>query len=113
MMRLILPTVLALTVAFGTLGVSVARAMEVKVPLVERLVDRFDLNEDEVIDVVEEFRADALEILEDRFDQLVEAGKITEAQKELMLEESTGVELSGLGLFEADASHDLNLHLEL
>lgn len=58
--------------------------------LVERLAERFNLDPDEIIDffdeLKEEKRADAEERFEDRLDELVEDEKITEDQKEAILD---------------------------
>ncbi len=59
-------------------------------PLVQRLVERFNLREDEVLEVVDEFRAEHWAEMESRFedrlDRAVDDGRITEDQKKAILE---------------------------
>ena len=58
--------------------------------LVERFAERFDLDPDEIMDFFDELKeerlADAEERFEDRLDELVEDGKISEDQKEAILD---------------------------
>lgn len=59
-------------------------------PIVQRLVERFNLNEDEVGEVLEEFRGQhhwrIQERMEERLAQLVNSGELTETQKQAILD---------------------------
>jgi hypothetical protein len=66
-------------------------------PLVQRLVDRFNLNENEVNTVMNEFRSENQQQmqnrLEDKLDEGVQAGDITKEQKQLILEKHKTMQL--------------------
>jgi hypothetical protein len=71
-------------------------------PFVERLAERFDLDEDEVMEFLEELKEERKAEMEARFeerlDELVEEGEITSAQKEAILEKKEDMEAFKEGL---------------
>lgn len=74
----------------GILGVSDAFAQEEQSnPLIQKLVERFSLNEEEVQEFFEEVRSEKREEMQNRFEEIlsqaVSDGEITEDQKNLIL----------------------------
>ena len=91
--KIIIPTLLLTgALAVGTIGITRANAEDTTtyLPIVERLAERFGLNIDEVETVFEEERAEhhaeMLQSFEDRLTEAVTNGKITEVQKQAILE---------------------------
>lgn len=91
--RIILPTILlAGALAVGTIGLSSVSAQDSSSypPIVQKLAERFGLSQTDVQEVFDEARADhhaqMLTNFEDRLDQAVSDGKITEDQKQLILD---------------------------
>ncbi len=91
--RIILPTLLLTgALAVGALGISRVSAEEMTSypPVVQKLAERFGLNVEEVEAVFEEERAnhhaEMLTNFEDRLSEAVTNGKITEAQKQAILD---------------------------
>ena len=78
--------------AVGAIGILPASAQEAPdyPPIIQKLADRFGLNVEEVQDVFEEERAEhhaqMLDSFEDRLSQAVTDGKITEEQKQKILD---------------------------
>lgn len=78
--------------AVGSLGVLPAGAQETTSypPIIQRLAERFNLNQDEVAEVFEEERAEhhalMLQSFEDRLSGAVGDGKISEEQKQAILD---------------------------
>ena len=75
----------------GEINAQASEETESEYPLlVERFAERFDLDQDEVIDFLDELKeeriADAKDRFEERLDELVEDEKITEDQKEAILD---------------------------
>ena len=91
--KIILPFVALAVLAFGTLTMhSFASAQEITDPqsaLVEKIATKFGLNKDEVQKVFDEERTEMHAQMqlkqEERLSQLVKDGKITEAQKTLII----------------------------
>jgi hypothetical protein len=86
--KIILPAVLALSVlVIGILTTNVA-AQEAGFysPIVEKIAERFNLNVSEVQEVFDERRAEMYARFADRLDEMVSEGKLTESQKEAILE---------------------------
>lgn len=94
MKRIILPTLLLTgALAAGTLGVTLTSAQDSSPsypPIIQKLADRFNLNVEEVQGVFEEERAEhhavMLSNFEDKLSEMVSAGKITEEQKQAILD---------------------------
>ncbi len=88
----LLTVALATVVGLGLLGAKAVRANEEGKypPIVYKLVERFNLNEGEVIEVFDEARGEHREQMQEmfqgKFDEAVESGKITAEQKEAILE---------------------------
>lgn len=65
-------------------------------PIVQKLIERFGLNEDEVSQVIEEEREErrqkGKEMMEQRLDEAVADGQITEEQKQAILEKQEQME---------------------
>ncbi len=80
--------------------------------LVDRLVEKFDLSQDEVDEVLGEFRAERREQVkirqEERLDQLVKDGEITAEQKELLGQkrEEHRAQMESLSLEEREEQRD-------
>jgi len=90
--KIILPTILALSVlVVGILatGVSAQDASNYP-PIVQKISDKFNLNVSDVQQVfdeeADEKRAERFAFFADRLDDLVSQGKLTEAQKEAVLD---------------------------
>lgn len=91
--RIILPAVLLTgALAAGALGFSVASAQEngSYPPIIQKLAQRFNLNEAEVQDVFEEIRDEQMANMEADFathlEKMVSEGKITDEQKQKILD---------------------------
>ena len=91
--RIILPTILlAGALAVGTIGINSVSAQDNSSypPIVQKLAERFGLSQTDVQEVFDEARADhhaqMLTNFEDRLNQAVSDGKITEDQKQLILD---------------------------
>lgn len=91
--RIILPAILLTgALAVGTLGFSTATASDEKSypPIIQKLAERFNLNQDEVMNVFEEVRGEHHAFMatnfEEHLDEMVSEGKITEEQKQKILE---------------------------
>lgn len=91
--RIILPTILlAGALAVGTIGINSVSAQDSSSypPVVQKLAERFGLSQTDVQEVFDEARADhhaqMLANFEDRLNQAVSDGKITEDQKQLILD---------------------------
>lgn len=89
--KLLIPTLgLAAAVGLGALGVRAVKADDTASypPFIQRLAERFGLNEDEVKTFFDEQKQEKLELMqqakEDRLNQAVEDGVITEEQKEAL-----------------------------
>lgn len=61
-------------------------------PLLERIAEKFDLDIDEVKDFLRELKEERKVGMEERLDELVEDGKITDNQKEAILEKKEELE---------------------
>lgn len=90
--KLLIPALgLATFIGAGVLGVSAARAdaFDSSSPIVRKLVERFGLKEDEVVSTFEELRAERQEMMqqtkEERLNQAVADGVITEEQEQALL----------------------------
>ena len=92
--KIILPTFLLTgALAAGALGFTRVSAQETDYPpIIDKLVERFGLNPDEVQDVFDEVRAEhhtqMLANFEERLNQAVTDGKITEEQKLAILDKN-------------------------
>ncbi len=90
--KIILPSILALSVLLVGILASNAKALETSnyPPIVQRIADRFSLNVSEVEKVFDEERderrAEKFARFADRLDDLVSEGKISKAQKEAILD---------------------------
>lgn len=91
--RVILPAILLTgALAAGSLGFSRVSAQEADTypPIVQKIAERFGLNESDVEDVFDEVHAEhhaeMLANFEDRLSQAVTDGKITEDQKQAILD---------------------------
>ncbi|MDQ5950760.1 MAG: hypothetical protein QG639_36 [Patescibacteria group bacterium] len=91
--KIIVPVLTAAMVGAAAFGVSKASAQATddgSLSIVERLATRFNLNQDEVKAVFEEEHAEReaemQQRIEDRLDEAVAAGELTEAQKLLILD---------------------------
>lgn len=90
--KIILPTILALSVlVVGLMATNVlAQDTSNYPPLVQKIADRFNLNVSDVEEVFDEERderrAEMFALFADRLDELVSEGKLTEAQKEVILD---------------------------
>jgi hypothetical protein len=88
----LLTVALATVVGLGLLGAKAVRANEEGryPPIVYKLVERFNLNEGEVMEVFDETREERREQMQEMFlgklGEAVENGKITAEQKEAILE---------------------------
>jgi hypothetical protein len=89
---LVIPTLGLAGLIFAGVGVNAVKAGDETTypPIVQKLIDRFNLNEDEVKDVFDEAREERRQIWEQnreqRLDQAVEDGVITAEQKQALLE---------------------------
>lgn|SRR6185369_943261 len=90
--KLLIPALaltMAGTVLFAT-GHAFAQSTDTRVSLVQQIADKFGLNKDEVQAVFDQAKSDRQAKRQDKFDarldQLVSGGKITEAQKQLILD---------------------------
>lgn len=88
--KVILPAILLTgSLAVGSLGFKVARADEAYAPIVQRIAERFDISVDEVQEVFDEYHdekhTDMMARWEERLNDLVQQGKITEIQKEAVI----------------------------
>ncbi len=96
--KIFFPTVLALAVlTVGILSTSVISAQDSSYPtIVERLAERFGLNKDEVQQVFEdehqERKAEMYANWAERLDDLVAEGKLTETQKQAILDKHEEME---------------------
>lgn len=78
--------------AVGAVGVLPSYAQDSKTypPIIQKLAERFNLNQDEVAEVFEEQRAEhhakMLANFEDKLSEKVESGDITEEQKQAILD---------------------------
>ncbi len=90
--KIILPTILALSVlVVGLMATNVlAQDTSNYPPLVQKIADRFNLNVSDVEEVFDEEkderRAEMFALFADRLDEIVSEGKLTEAQKEAILD---------------------------
>jgi hypothetical protein len=91
--KIILPSVVALGVLLGILNAYTtvsARDMAMYTPLVQKIAERFDLDEGEVQSVFNEYRdehfAEMYAMHEEKLSDAVADGKITEEQKQMILE---------------------------
>ena len=91
--KLLIPTLgLAVLTTAGILGVSAARANDENTypPFIQSLVDRFDLNEDEVETFFDEHKALKMEQMqqtkEEKLNQAVSDGVITQQQQDALQE---------------------------
>lgn len=97
--KIILPTLLLTgALAVGALGISKVSAQDTGSypPVVQKLAERFGLDVDDVESVFEEERAnrhaEMLTKFEDRLSEAVENGKITEAQKQAIIDKHEEME---------------------
>lgn len=78
------------TVALLGGGMALAKSKKAYPPIVKKLVEKFDLDADEVNEVFEEAREERHKKMQarkkEKLDEAVEKGKITEEQKEALLE---------------------------
>jgi hypothetical protein len=92
----------------GVVGIRTASADDFSNPVVERLAERFDLNEDEVqavFDAVRDEKHAEMQVLfEERLDELVSDGTLTEEQKQAFLDKRDEMR-SGKGEYR-DLSHE-------
>lgn len=91
MKKILIPTlVLAVLASAVILGASAVRADDFSSssPLVQKLVERFGLNEDEVVSTFEELRTEKMETMQqskdERLQSAVDDGVITAEQKEAL-----------------------------
>lgn len=91
--KILIPTLgLAALVGAGALGVSAAKAdaFDSSSPIVQKLIERFGLSEDEVVSTFMELKSEHQEMIlvdkEESLNQAVEDGVITDAQKQALLE---------------------------
>ncbi len=99
--KLLIPIALfGLMISVGAYGV--ANAEESRLPIVERLAERFDLDVNEVQEFFSEFKKErTIEHKvkgEGKLDQLVEDGVITEEQKQALLERKEEIKEQREGL---------------
>jgi hypothetical protein len=92
MKKLLIPTLgLAALIGLGVLGISSVKADDetTSSPIVEKLVSKFNLNEDEVVGVFNELRdekrAEMQAAREERLSEAVSDGVITEEQKQALI----------------------------
>ncbi len=90
--KVILPALLLGTIAITGVGVSSASADETENPrtsIIQRIAEKFNLNEDEVKTVFEEHKAERQEEMkqkhEEHLNKLVSEGKLTEDQKNALI----------------------------
>jgi cell division protein FtsN len=90
--KLLIPTLgLAALIGTGIVGTSIVKAdsFNPNSPIVQKLVERFGLNEDEVVSTFEELRTEHQEMIrrtkEEKLNQAVNDGVITEEQKQALL----------------------------
>lgn len=98
--KIILPAILLSgALAVGTLGITQTYAQEINkyTPIVQRLAQRFGLKEEDVQSVFDEVHQERRAEMEARFlerlDQLVAEGKITQDQKQKLLDKQEELEL--------------------
>jgi hypothetical protein len=90
--KIILPTILALSVLVVGILASGVSAQDTSnyPPIVQKISDKFNLNVSDVQQVfdeeADEKRAERFAFFADRLDELVSEGKLTEAQKESILD---------------------------
>lgn len=89
--KILIPTLgLAALVGLGALGVSAVKANDTGNGFVQRIAERFGLNEEEVSTFVQEMREERKTqmqtSMEERLDQAVADGVITEEQKQALLD---------------------------
>jgi len=90
--QLLIPIIAAGIVIAGVMGVAAVTAQEESSspPIVQRIAERFGLNQEEVESVFNEMHEERMQqhkqALEEHFDQAVSDGVITDAQKQALLE---------------------------
>lgn len=91
--RIVLPALaLAGLLAVGSLSAATAHAMENErgLPLIQRIADRFGLNESEVAEVFSQYRTEHHLAMQSRFEEhlslLVKEGKLTQVQADAIIE---------------------------
>lgn len=91
--KIILPALaLAGLLAVGSLSATTAQAMENErgLPLIQRIAERFGLNESEVEEVFSQYRVEHHLAMQSRFEEhlalMVEEGKLTQAQADAIIQ---------------------------